>query len=369
MTAAAQPAVAFATAPGAAAVAPRPRLRTDALNLKSCELRHPGSDRLVERALARVRVEDTRSYPYQAQTLAALARVHDTPVEGITLTAGSDAAIGLLVDAFARPAGGLVVARPAFEAWEYYARLREVPVTGVPVLVGTPPRTDLGALAGALADAPSPAVVALANPVSPAGLVLDTAEVAELAVLAAHHGHLLVVDECYGAFTGTTHVPLLRHHPNLVVVRSCSKAYALAGARLAAVFSRPGLAAELFKYRPDSTVSGTALALLGQGLDALDEYRAVWADLARIREEFVAAVLADRPGWTFLAPGGNFATFVTGDPELPDRIAAGLAERGVRIRSLTSLTGLSGAFRVSLADDATMRRVAGLIREVSDHHA
>ncbi|GAB3966635.1 aminotransferase class I/II-fold pyridoxal phosphate-dependent enzyme [Streptomyces sparsus] len=351
---------------GAAHVHPSPRTRTTATNLKSCELRHPDADRLVTEVTAALRVDDVRSYPYQQETLTALATEHGTEPDGITLTGGSDSAIGLLVDAFARPAGRLILADPAFEAWRHYAGLRGVPVTGCPVLTGDPPRAALETLHTRLRTAPGPAVVALANPISPAGLVLTTDEVAALAQTAGAHGHLLVVDECYGAFADVTHIPLVDRFPHLVVVRSYSKSHALAGARIAAVFSHPDTARYLFRFRPDSAVAGPALALLTALLPRRDEFRAVWADVARIRADFVRAVRAHHPEWTPLQPGANFATFVTPDPGQPERLVEALHVRGFRIRAFSGMPGLGGAFRVAVAEDEVMREVADLLEEVAD---
>jgi len=331
------------------------------LNLKSCELQHPEADRLVLEAAARLSAADLRSYPHQDVILNLLANYHGVSPGYVMLTAGSDGAVGLLVDALARPAGRLVLAEPNFEGWRHYAGLRGVPVTAVTTLSGTPPVGDLTPLADAMAAARGSAVVSIANPGSPSGLVTDSAEVYRLAELAERHGHLLVVDECFGEFVDVTHAPLLERFDHLVIIHSYSKTFALAGVRIAAVLACPELLDYLTRFRPDSAVSATGVAMLTQMIGHADRFREVWRDVRLIRGHFVAAVLSAHPTWSVLDPGGNFATFSTGRPEIPPALVRHLAEQRIRIRSLTDLPGLRGCVRFSLASDANMHTVAAQV--------
>ncbi|MER5981193.1 aminotransferase class I/II-fold pyridoxal phosphate-dependent enzyme [Streptomyces sp. NPDC001857] len=338
------------------------RQRAGVLNLKSCELRHPVAAELVSAAARRLTAADLMYYPYQQDLLAALGDHHGHQPSGILLTAGSDSAVGLVVDALAAGGGGLILHEPAFESWRYYAALRAVPVVGCAALETAAPRLDLAELHSTMANHP-PAVVVVTNPASPSGLALSPAEIRETAEQARRSGHLLVVDECYGAFTGITHVPLVASSPHLLVVRSYSKTFGLAGARIASVFGSPALVSYLSRFRPDSTVSATALALLHAVLEDRDRFAEVWRDVRAIRSDFVRAVLAGHPAWSALHPGGNFVTFRTGDRAVPARMARHLDSHDVRIRPLDDVPGLEGCLRVSLADAPTMRKVAALMND------
>ncbi|MFJ9623205.1 aminotransferase class I/II-fold pyridoxal phosphate-dependent enzyme [Streptomyces sp. NPDC101181] len=356
----ATPEFSFPVRASALTVGHPPRRRFAGVNLKSCELQHPLADRLVREALGTLAPHDTRSYPVLTEVRERLGAHHGVPAEGVLLTAGSDTAIGLLVDAFAAPAGRLILPEPSFDAWRYYTRLRGVPVTGVRQIRGQPPRLDGADLFGAVRTRP-PSVVALTNPAGLSGLPVPLEEVALLADACERHGHLLVIDECYGVYADMTHVPLLADHPRLVVVRSYSKSHALAGARIAVVFAGKDIAGHLAGYRPDSTVSGPALALLSALLDRTAEFAEVWDDVRAIREEFADAVERVRPGWRRLEPGGNFVTFHTGSTSEPALVERALLDEGFRIRALTGFPGLSECLRISLADRPVMRRVVDLL--------
>ncbi|MEV7427595.1 MULTISPECIES: aminotransferase class I/II-fold pyridoxal phosphate-dependent enzyme [unclassified Streptomyces] len=346
---------------------PRER-RPDTLNLKSCELQHPWSDRLVAGELAALPLAETIAYPFQDRVLDVLGTYHGLDSGHILLTAGSDNGIGLVVDALVRPAGRLLLEEPAFEAWRHYAGLRRVRVTGVPGVTGTPPTADPAPLLAALRATPGPAVAAVTNPGSPSGLLHSPETMRRFAETARERGHLLVIDEAYGDFVHTSHAPLVTEFPNVVVVHSYSKAFALAGVRIAALLVHPDLRPHLGRFRPENAVGAPGVALLERLAPQRARWREIWRDVRAVRQEFTERVLSAHPGWQVLQPGANFATFWSPDPATADAARDHLAAHRVRIRSLSDLPGLGGCFRVSLADRPAMERVAELLDAVADHH-
>ncbi|MFJ2556014.1 MULTISPECIES: pyridoxal phosphate-dependent aminotransferase [unclassified Streptomyces] len=344
---------------------PRER-RTGTLNLKSCELQHPWSDRLVRSELAALPLAETIAYPFQDRALDALGVYHGLDSGHVLLTAGSDNGIGLVVDALVRPVGRLLLQEPAFEAWRHYAELRGVRVTGVPGLTGAPPTADPAPLLDALRDAPEPTVAAVTNPGSPSGLLYPPSTMRRFAGTARDLGHLLVIDEAYGDFVHTSHAPLVAEFPNVVVVHSYSKAFALAGLRIAALLAHPALREHLGRFRPENAVGAPGVALLERLAPRRERWQEIWRDVRAVRQEFTDRVLSTHPGWRALQPGANFVTFWSPDPATADAARDHLAAHRVRIRSLSDLPGLRGCFRVSLADRPTMERVARLLDAVAD---
>jgi hypothetical protein len=220
--------------PGAASVSwsTRPDTR-HLLNLKSCELQSPAAESLLADALARLTPADLWRYPYQRDLVELLAEAYTVPPECVALSAGSNAAIGTVVDALAVPAGRLITQEPSFESWLHFAALRGVPVTRCPGVAGPVPSTTVEAFETALASGP-PAVAAITNPGNPVGDLVPLETIRRLARAAGDNGHVLVIDDCYGAFAGTEHLSLLTEFPHVLVIRSLSKSWGLAGARLAA---------------------------------------------------------------------------------------------------------------------------------------
>jgi histidinol-phosphate aminotransferase len=356
---------AFPAKPAAFAVDWRPRGDTRSLlNLKSCELQHPAADQLLTEVIAGLSARDIWQYPYQGELVRTLSRSAQVGAESVLLTAGSSSAIAMIVDALAEPAGRLLLQEPAFDVWLYHAALRGVSTVRCTGLTGTPPAVITHDFADALRTGP-PSVAVITNPGNPAGIVLPAAHIAQLAELAAAHGHVLVVDECYGAFSGLTHVPLLGRLPNLIVVRSLSKGWALAGARLAVVYGSAELIGYLRRFASDAAVSAPAVALAHALAARAGELAAICADVAAIREEFTAAVLRDHLQWTALPSGTNFVTFSTGVPGTGTRIQSALMKNGIRIRGLDDVAGLAGCVRFSIAHRDQMQRVTDLLRKLS----
>jgi histidinol-phosphate aminotransferase len=192
-----------------------------------------------------------------------------------------------------------------------------------------------------------PHVVLLPSPNNPTGTALPHEAIG--ALCEALDEGLLVVDEAYAEFrrTGTpSALELLPAHPNLVVTRTMSKAFALAGARLGYLAASPEVCDALrvvrLPYHLSAVTQAVAVAALrhaGELLGAVDRLRAE-------RDEIVEWLRAQ--GFTVADSDANFVLFGT----FPDRHAVwqGLLDRGVLIRE----TGPDGWLRVSVGTPAEM---------------
>jgi histidinol-phosphate aminotransferase len=340
----------------------RPRADTRGmLNLKSCELQHPLADRLLADVLSGLSTHDASRYPYQWDLTCQLARTNGIEADQMLLAPGSSNAIALITDALVEPAGRLLVQEPAFDRWLHHAVLRGIPVTRCKGVEGVPPCVVTQVFVDTMLTVP-PSVAVINNPGNPTGILLSVEQIGELGETAADRGHVLVIDECYGAFCAVDHLELLRRLPNLIILRSLSKSWALAGARLALVFGSAEVIGYLRRFGTDDAVSGLAVALARALCTRTDELQAIWADVVGIREEFTAAVLHDHPRWTALPSATNFVTFHTGRSGTVRHIESGLASHGIRIRGLDDVAGMSGCVRFSLASREQMRQVADCLR-------
>jgi histidinol-phosphate/aromatic aminotransferase/cobyric acid decarboxylase-like protein len=160
----------------------------------------------------------------------------------------------------------------------------------------------------------------------------------------------VVVDEAYHEFAGETVVPLLERHPNLVVLRTFSKALALAGLRVGYLLASPELVREIDKARLPYNINffsqQAALAVLAER-DALGE---TVRRLVRERERLLAR-LADVPGVRAWPSRANFFLLELLSAE-PKAVFAAMARRGVLVRDVTSYPLLSRCLRVSVGTEA-----------------
>ena len=159
-----------------------------------------------------------------------------------------------------------------------------------------------------------------------------------------------MIDEAYHEFSGETAVPLLERHPNLVVLRTFSKAMALAGLRVGYLLASPELVREINKARlPYNVNFFSQMAAMA----ALEEKEALAASVRRLvaERERLLARLADVPGVRAFPSHANFFLLecLSADPKA---VFASLLRRGVLVRDVTSYPMLSRCLRVSVGTEA-----------------
>jgi histidinol-phosphate aminotransferase len=282
-------------------------------------------------------------YPDEQRARRLLAAHAGVEPSRILLTNGSDEFCYLLASVFLGPGRVAVLGDPPYQIDATASLLAGATLRRVPLHRAGPGRGahDLAAMAAAAAGA---AVVWLPSPHNPTGAAADPAGLA--AFLAEVPADCLVVlDEAYRAFADPGRRPdvpgLLARHPNLVVQRTLSKDWALAGLRAGYALADPELITSLARARPPFSVNALALAAIEAGVGAQ-----AWRDMvvARVREQrsILQAELA-RLGVEHFPSQANFVTARLD----PDAVAGALAGAGLVVRSGADL-GLPGWVRISI---------------------
>jgi histidinol-phosphate aminotransferase len=340
-----------------------------AVNLASNELRHPVLERLTGEALAALPAADVAGYPSGAAFTQLLADRLRVDPESLLPVAGSDDAYRLLTEAIGAAVGATVVTQQLnYQSLPDYARLRGLELVAAPYL---PQRHafDTEELIRLQAARPGRAVVWLSNPNGPTGAVHPPEQLDRLCAAVAAAGNLLVVDEVYRHFqdgprwAGPAHTGQHRH---LVRVRSFSKGYGLAGARLGYLHGHPDLIAYLARWNTQGPVSVPALRLAEHLLRNGDDVAAVHREVVADRAWFTAAAEA-LPGFTALPSQGNFVAVRARTDRLVQRGLDALAEDGITVRDLRPLGVMGPVLRVGMARRPVLRRVvAALSRAAHD---
>ena len=283
-----------------------------------------------ERALAAIRDAAPRSCRYADATdelIAALAKRHGVTPEHVVIDTGSFAVLIAIVRTALRGGGHTVVPHPAFGAVAEYAETLG-PVTRVPL--DRAARHDLDALAAAVTR--ETRLVYTCNPNNPTGTIVPARDLRAFCARLADRT-TVIVDEAYAEYVGDPQFASLdaavRDGMPIVLVKTFSKLYGLAGLRVGYAVAPPAVAAKLRATRggPDKVwvpYAGTRAALA-----SLDDDAYVARTRARVaaeRENLIVAI--ERLG--FHAPEAH-ANFVYLQHPAPDRVAAAMAERGVRI--------------------------------------
>ena len=278
----------------------------------------------------------------------ALAGLYGVRPEQVLPGRGSDEGIDLLVRSFCTPGrGAIVVAPPVFGMYAVSARLHGVPVAEVGLDddgQGFRPRLDAMAEAAMAAGA---SLVFLCSPGNPTGESIAPGAIAALARTLAGHA-IVVVDEAYGEFGDQpSAAQLLDRHDNLAVLRTLSKAHALAGVRIGCVLAAAELVDALRRcqapYPLPQPCVAAALAALAPDAVAQTAQRVA---CIRAERERLAARLAGVPGVRKVYPSqGNFLLLRLADAAVA---CAQLRAAGVVVRDMRAWPQLGDALRISI---------------------
>lgn len=230
---------------------------------------------------------DPSVYPEYGAFVADLAAAWGVSPERILLTNGSEEGLLVLAQCFVEPRVDVALtSRPTFALVPHFLRLCEARLREVPVTPGL--AFDLAGLDAALCAEPVRLAI-FATPDNPTGAVLPLPWIA--AACARWPETLFVIDEAYAEYGGApTALGLLDRHPNLVVVRTFSKAWGLAGLRLGVVVARPAIVGWLRAVRLPYSVNAAAVAVAHRMLPRADEVRRAAAETMRRKAELVAAL-------------------------------------------------------------------------------
>ena len=244
----------------------------DGLRLHQNENTGGCSPRVLE-ALARLRPDQIGFYPPYAQATEAVAAYLGTPIDRITLTNGLDEGIMALAVGCLRPdVGGFVkeaiVPEPAFEIFRF-----DTAVAGGK-LVQVMPRADFSFPLDEVLAAITPRtrVVFLTNPNNPTGVAMPLEAIRRVAQ-AVPSDAVVFVDEAYAEFAGATFIPELDSFPNVIVGRTFSKAFGLAGLRIGCLVGAPTVLDPIRHAIPVYSVNIAAVAAIQAALADLDHLR------------------------------------------------------------------------------------------------
>ncbi len=320
--------------------------------LSSNENPYPPLPGVVEAAHRAVDVMNRYPDMGNAALYEALATRLGVPVGDLAAATGSVALIYQLLTAYCEPGDEVVHAWRSFEA--YPIAIAAAAATSVPVPVTADGRHDLEAMLSAIG--PRTRCVLVCTPNNPTGPAVAQAELDGF-LARVPDDVLVVVDEAYVEFVrmedGVDGIATYRSHANVVLFRTFSKAYGLAGFRVGYAVAQEPVAAALRAVSLPFGVSGVAQAAAIASLEAeaalLERVEALVVERARVVEGLRAA------GWEVPEPQGNFVWFALGDRTAD--FAAAADELGIVVRPFAG----EGA-RVSIGEDEANDRLLELAR-------
>ena len=272
---------------------------------------------------------------------SALATYNKVAPEHVVVGNGSDELIELVARAFLSNGDEVLIPAPSFF---YYANATQS-VGGVPVY---PKRKadftlDLDAIFAAVT--PRTKVLYIANPNNPTGTATTRAELIEILERA---DFLVVVDECYHEFLGETVVDLLPMYPHLMIMRSFSKAFGLAGLRVGYAMASATFCDSLMRVAQAYSVNRIAQAAALAAIEDVDSARARIAEVCRQRAVLAEALM--RLGYRVAASSTNFL-LVSSAPlnRTSGAVVGHLRKSNIYVADFAGYSGLDSTwFRVTI---------------------
>jgi histidinol-phosphate aminotransferase len=288
--------------------------------------------------------ESVTRYPtaFEPQLREALARFAGVSPDMIVAGCGSDDVLDSTIRAFAEPGDVLCLPAPSFSMIPVFARTNGL----VPVEVPLTARLDADAEAMLETRA---RITYLCSPNNPTGEAFSRETVEQIVRQAAG---LVIIDQAYAEFGGESFIDLVSEGRPVLVTRTLSKAFGLAGLRVGYGIGSPEIVGEIMKARGPYKVSGVAeraaIAVLENDQPWVAEHVAdVVANRARFRKE-----LALR-GMTSLPSAANFVLLPVNDC---GAVAGELRRLGIGVRALPSLPGIGDAVRIGIGPWDLMER-------------
>lgn len=320
--------------------------------LSSNEL-HLGASPRVREAIA-ASADDAHRYPSTRALIDAIAAFVHVEPSRIVPTSGSDELCFLLAALLLEPGDTVVLGQPCYRLDEIVTHLGQGTLRPVPLVDGA---HDLEQMARASADA---RIVWLPSPHNPSGVAVSPWALDDF-LDEVPDSCLVVLDEAYRDFADVAHRPqvnrLIARHPNLMIQRTLSKVFGLAGLRVGYGIGHPDLVVTLNSIRSPFNVNATAATAAAVALGDDPWYRLAVQTTREERRRIETFLAAN--GFSYWPSQANFVTVHLG--ERAADVVARLATAGVQVRDGSDL-GLPGSIRISIGAPAVMAVVRSVLR-------
>jgi histidinol-phosphate aminotransferase len=302
----------------------------------------------VREVLGRVSTGDLTRYPERAPVEAMVALTLGLDAEQVSLTNGVDEAIHVLFEAFLEEGDELLLPVPTYTMYEVYVSATDA--TAIPVLAGDDLAFPYEQLLARITERTK--IIAIANPNSPSGSHATRTQLLEIARRAPHA--VLLVDEAYFHFHGETVMDLVGKTPNLMVARTFSKAYGLAGLRLGLLAGPTEMMRWVKRVLSPYSVNSLALACLPPALEDTAYLDWYVSEVLAARTDFEAAI--DAAGLRRWPSRANFVLIDIGPQH--KEFTRLMSAAGVLVRDRSSDPGCDGYVRVTIGTREQMALAA-----------
>lgn len=330
----------------------QPALGERVVKLNTNENPYPPSPAVI-RAIHEIEPEMLRRYPNPTADIfrSAAAKTLGITPEMIIAGNGSDDILTIATRTFLSAGDTLAYPDPTYSLYHVLARLQDAKFAEIPWEKDY--QLPIEGLLAAKAQA-----IYIANPNAPTGTFVSPLRIAELC--RAFKG-LVLVDEAYADFADDNCLSLVKQHANLVISRTFSKAYSLAGMRFGYAVAQPAVIHEMMKVKDSYNVDAVAMIAAAAAIQDQEYAREKWEQIKSERERVTAELV--QLGWSVLPSRANF--ILARAPDGRGREAyLGLKAQGILVRYFDR-PGLTDKIRITIGQSHENNALLGGIRSLS----
>ncbi len=296
--------------------------------------------------------------------LKLLSEKINIPISFLVAGSGSDELLDLIIRIFSSPKNAVLSVSPTFSMYKFYAKINGAKYLSVPLnlqlnkLMGTA-QFDLDQHRF-MQMAKSSRIIILARPNNPDGMVFPLNFIRKILELKK----LVVIDEAYIDFSDESSLKdLTKSYNNLIILRSFSKSYSLAGLRLGYIITNPSIKKILTRVKGPYSVNNLALFYGSLLLNKQEEVLTNINKIKSIREKFYRELLRLRETNKafYIHPSeANFILLRFQSAEIANSLYQYLLYNQIKVRSFEA--GLSNCLRISIGTGLHMKKVIEIIK-------
>jgi len=326
---------------------PGKQIKRDVIKLNANENPYPPSQKAIA-AMNKIHAGTLRLYPDAVSTSLRkiAANIFEVTEKNIIVGNGSDDALTMIIRTFLDAGDSIAVVDPTYTLYETLAEIQGAKTEVHPL-------NDDYTLPESFFHTKSK-VIFLPNPNAQTGTLFPVEKIERLC---AKKENVVVVDEAYADFAGVTVIPLIKKYENLIVLRTMSKSYSLAGIRVGFGISNTKIISSLMKVKDSYNVNSISQIIAGEALTDRDHFNKNIGKITKTREWFSEKLLS--LGWEVTSSAANFILVEPKDHS-PKEIMEKLERAGFLIRYFNT-PRLKNKLRISIGTDEQMEMMLDVI--------
>lgn len=300
---------------------------------------------------------DISTYPDLVTLYVKLANLLECEYDNLLLTPGSDGAIKTVFQTFINPNDTVFITNPSFAMYDVYCKIFGVKLFNIDYFIEHDViKFDFDLLLNNILSH-KPKLICLPNPDSPTGTILEEMKIVELLETCLTTNTLVLIDEAYHPFYKYSTLNFVKKYQNLIICRTFSKAWGLAGARVGYLISNSEIISYMNKTRPMYEIGTVSAKIIEYALDFPEKMLESVDKLNQSKFYFESELI--KLGLKVLKTHGNFSHVKFGDKE---NLIHNYLNNKIYYKKVINSKCLEGYSRFSISTIPNMNIVLNLIK-------